>query len=54
MSSQVQYSIRNRFASLVDKCNIAIDHNPKTQYSASTYSDAKLPEFILSNQWENK
>ena len=46
MASQVPDSIRNRFASLVDKWNIAIDHNPKTLYSASTYSYAKLPEFI--------
>lgn len=46
MASQVPDSIRNRFANLVDKWNIAIDHNPKTRYSASTYSYAKLPEFI--------
>ena len=46
MASQVPDSIRNRFASLVDKWNIAIDYNPKTRYSASTYSYAKLPEFI--------
>ena len=46
LASQVPDSIRNRFASLVDKWNIAIDHNPKTRYSASTYSYAKLPEFI--------
>lgn len=26
--------------------NIAIDHNPKTRYSASTYSYTELPEFI--------
>ena len=37
---------KNRFASLVDKWNIAIDHNPKTRYSASIHSYAKLPEFI--------
>ena len=46
LASQVPDSIRNRFANLVDKWNIAIDHNPKTRYSASTYSYAKLPEFI--------
>ncbi len=46
MASQVPDSIRNRFASLVDKWNFAIDHNPKTRYSASIHSYAKLPEFI--------
>lgn len=46
LASQVPDSIRNRFAVLVDKWNFAIDHNPKTLYSASTYSYAKLPEFI--------
>ena len=46
LASQVPDSIRNRFAVLVDKWNFAIDHNPKTRYSASTYSYAKLPEFI--------
>lgn len=46
LASQVPDSIRNRFASLVDKWNIAIDHNPKTRYSASTYSYTELPEFI--------
>ena len=46
LASQVPDSIRNRFAVLVDKWNIAIDHNPKTRYSASTYSYTKLPEFI--------
>ena len=30
LASQVPDSIRNRFANLVDKWNIAIDHNPKT------------------------
>lgn len=38
LASQVPDSIRNSFASLVNKWNIAIDHNPKTRYSASTYS----------------
>ena len=46
LASQVPDSIRNRFAVLVDKWNIAIDHNPKTRYSASIHSYAKLPEFI--------
>ena len=46
LASQVPDSIRNRFANLVDKWNIAIDHNPKTRYSASTYSYTELPEFI--------
>ena len=46
LASQVPDSIRNRFASLVDKWNIAIDHNPKMRYSASTYSYTELPEFI--------
>ena len=45
LASQVPDSIRNRFANLVDKWNFAIDHNPKTRYSASTYSYAGLPEF---------
>ena len=46
LASQVPDSIRNRFANLVDKWNFAIDHNPKTLYSASIHSYAKLPEFI--------
>ena len=46
LASQVPDSIRNRFAVLVDKWNFAIDHNPKTRYSASIHSYAKLPEFI--------
>ena len=46
LASQVPDSIKNRFAILVDKWNFAIDHNPMTLYSASTYSYAKLPEFI--------
>ena len=46
LASQVPDSIRNRFVVLVDKWNFAIDHNPKTQYSASIHSYAKLPEFI--------
>ena len=46
LASQVPDSIRNRFANLVDKWNLAIDHNPKTLYSASIHSYAKLPEFI--------
>ena len=46
LASQVPDSIRNRFANLVDKWNFAIDHNPKTRYSASIHSYAKLPEFI--------
>lgn len=45
LALQVPDSIRNRFSILVDKWNFAIDHNPKTRYSASTYSYAKLPEF---------
>ena len=45
LASQVPDSIRSRFSILVDKWNFAIDHNPKTRYSASTYSYAGLPEF---------
>ena len=45
LASKVPDSIRSRFSILVDKWNFAIDHNPKTRYSASTYSYAGLPEF---------
>lgn len=54
LASQVPDSIRNRFVVLVDKWNFAIDHNPKTQYSASIHSYAKLPEFIPLKSMGNK
>lgn len=45
LASQVPDSTRNHFSVLLNKWIFAIDHNPKTRYSASTYSYAKLPEF---------
>ena len=45
LSSQVPDSIRNRFAVLVDKWNIAIDHNPKTLYRADALNCAALQKF---------
>lgn len=42
---QVPDSIRNRFSFLLYKWNFAINHEPKTLYSANTSSYAALPEF---------
>lgn len=45
LASRIPDSIRSHFAMLLNKWIFAIDHNPKTQYSASTHSYAELPEF---------
>jgi len=45
LAMQVPDSIRSRFSLLLSQWNLAINHNPKTLYSANTYSYAELPEF---------
>ena len=54
LASQVPDSIRNRFANLVDKWNIAIDHNPKTHIVQAHIHMQNCLSSFLSNQWENK
>lgn len=45
LAMQVPDSIRSRFSFLLSQWNFAINHNPKTLYSANTHSYTELPEF---------
>lgn len=45
LAMQVPDSIKSHFSLLLSQWNFAINHNPKSLYSASIYSYAELPEF---------